>query len=178
LDALEIVVRDMEAAFNAANLPNPPLTFAFGTVQREEMQAFPSIAWDELDGDITEQTGTTIAPAGSIGLMQPRCAVVVWFGTRELARNASSLLITAAKSVPADHGSIVFERYAIPAGAKEHASHGFQFHLEARVSIPVPKDPPGVTTDVIVEGHEFTVNIDVDPDADETVAAGARPLPP
>jgi hypothetical protein len=181
LDALEQVVRDIETEFNRLNAGELPIEFAFGGREREEMQACPSIAWDEPDGDISGEVSKSIAGADSIATMQPRAAVTVWFEDREAARNACFLLISAARDIPVDHGAVEFDRYEVKgAGSGEHAALGFQFVLQARVKLPVPRDPIPVTTDVVVQGHTFDVKIsdgDADDSDDESVASGARPLP-
>jgi hypothetical protein len=181
LDALELVVRDVEAEFNRLNVGGLPLTFAFGGRECEEMQACPAIGWDEPDGDISGEPSKSVAGTDSIMTMQPRSLVKVWFGDRETARAACFLLMAAAREVPTDHGTVEFDRYEVKgAGSAEHATLGFIFTLQARVKLPVPRNPIPVTTEVIVKGHTFAVSIgdgDADESDDELVASGERPLP-
>lgn len=181
MDALEQVVRDVQTAFNVLNVGQPALTFAFGGREREEAQACPSVAWDEADGDISAEPGKAVAGVESIATMQPRVEVVVWFSSRETARVACYMLMAASRDVPVDHGKVEFDRYLITrAASNEHATFGFQFVMQARVSLPVPLHPIPVTTEVIVQGHTFIVKTsdgDEDHSDDVSVASGSRPIP-
>lgn len=181
MDALESVVRAIETIFNTLNVGQPELTFGFGGREREEMQAPPAISWDEPDGDITGIPSKNVPGTDSFAVMQPRCLIAVWFPDRESARNASYLLMAAARDVPTDLGTIEFDRYvANKAGGSEFATLGFVFELQARVSLPVPLQPVPVTTEVIVQGHTFAVSLsdgDEDHSDDELLESGSRPLP-
>lgn len=161
MDALEIVVRDVEAAFNALNVGSQAFTFGFGGLRREQTQPAPSVWWQEPGGSFSQQAADgALGVAGAIGFMRADCEVGVAHVDRETARRMLYLVVAASRLVPPAHGSVSWSSYENSGDTNaEHAKRGWLFVATCTVDLPIPAELIPVTTEVIVEGHEHEVKV-------------------
>lgn len=162
MDALEIVVRDVQAAFNSLNVGSPAITFGFSGLKREQSQPTPGVWWQELGGSLTQEpSGSALAADNAIGFMRANCEVGVQHVDRETARRMLYLVVAASRLVPSSHGSVTWDSYENPGDTNaEHGKRGWLFVASCTVDLPIPAEGIPVTTDVIVLGHEHEVEVD------------------